>query len=168
MTPLDFLPALSGDYFKLDSKVLARALHIYVSLPQSYSPTSTVPYPVVFVLDGDSLFPIIAPTHLFLNIDYGVPEAIIVGIAYGSFDPETNKRDYDFTSPAEDADIRQGGATNFLVVLKDELIPQIERRYCVDSSRRILFGQSRGGCGSRKPVQIDFLEGFRVIGRMRG
>jgi uncharacterized protein len=145
IAPLNFLPALAGDYFRLDSEVIGRAFHIYVKLPQSYDTDSSQAYPVVFVLDGDSLFPVIAPTHLFLNIDNGVPEAVIVGIAYGSFDPSINMRGYDFTASAPDTNSAQGGAQHFHMFLTEELIPLIERRYRVDSSRRILFGQSRGG-----------------------
>jgi predicted alpha/beta superfamily hydrolase len=145
IAPLDFLPALAGDYFRLDSEVIGRAFHIYVNLPQSYDTESGQAYPVVFVLDGDSLFPVIAPTHLFLTIDNDVPEAVIVGIAYGSVDPSINMRGYDFTAPAPDTNSAQGGAPDFHMFLTEELIPLIERRYRVDSSRRILFGQSRGG-----------------------
>lgn len=145
VVPLDFLPALAGDYFRLKSDVIGRAFHIYINLPQSYDPDSSRAYPVVFVLDGDSLFPVIAPTHLFMTIDNDVPEAVVVGIAYGSFDPPVNMRGYDFTAPATDASSAQGGAKDFHTFLKEELIPTVERRYRIDSSRRILFGQSRGG-----------------------
>jgi uncharacterized protein len=144
-TPLDFLPALTGDYFRFDSRAVERPFHVYVSLPQSYRGDPSARYPVVYVLDGDSLFPIIAPTHLFLTIDEDLPEAIIVGVAYGSFDPSTNRRGYDFTPPATDAAADQGGAPAFHAFLEDELIPIVERRYRADPAKRILFGQSRGG-----------------------
>lgn len=39
----------------------------------------------------------------------------------------------------------QGGADAFQAFLKSELIPEVESRYRADSSRRVLFGQSRGG-----------------------
>lgn len=144
--PLNYLPALSGDYFELLSKETGRRYHIYIRLPESYSkaPLGTR-YPVVYLLDGDSLFPILATEHLFLNIDERLPEAIIVGIAYGSFDPLINKRDVDFTAPADGMKPEYAGAPAFQRFLKTELIPAIERRYRVDSDRRVLFGQSRGG-----------------------
>lgn len=142
--PLNHLPALSGDYFEFDSQAVGRSFHVYVRLPEAYVDESA-PYPVVYVLDGDSLFPILAANHLFLNYDEGLPEAIIVGIAYGSFDPSTNKRGFDFSAPAADAGPEQGGAPAFHSFLKSELIPEIEKRYRADPSRRILFGQSRGG-----------------------
>lgn len=84
-------------------------------------------------------------SHLFLNYDEAVPQAIIVGIAYGSFDPAINKRDYDFSAPAPDATREQGGAPAFQAFLKQELLPEIDRRYRTDPTRRVLFGQSRGG-----------------------
>jgi hypothetical protein len=139
------LPALSGDYFQLDSQEIGRAFHIYVGLPEGYEANSNVRYPAVYVLDGDSLFPILAANHLFLNYDENLPRAIVVGIAYGSFDPEINMRDFDFSAPAPDAGPNQGGAPAFHQFLKSELIPEVESRYSIDPSRRVLFGQSRGG-----------------------
>jgi hypothetical protein len=72
-------------------------------------------------------------------------EAIVVGIAYGSFDPSINRRGFDFSTPVENGDPERGGAAAFHDFLKSELIPQIENRYRTDPSRRVLFGQSRGG-----------------------
>jgi len=142
--PLNYLPALNGDYFEFESQAVGRLFHIYVRLPEGYV-KETARYPVVYLLDGDSLFPILAANHLFLNYDEGLPEAIVVGIAYGSFDLSINKRGFDFSAPAADAGPEQGGAPAFQSFLKNELIPEVERRYRADSSRRILFGQSRGG-----------------------
>jgi uncharacterized protein len=141
--PLNYLPALSGDYFKLESQAVGRAFHVYVRLPEGYD--ERVQYPVVYVLDGDSLFPILAATHLFLNFDEGLPEAKVVGIAYGSFDPSINMRGLDFSAPAADAQPEQGGAPAFQNFLRTELVPEIQRRYRADPTRRVLFGQSRGG-----------------------
>ncbi len=143
--PLDYLPVLKGDYFKIASKEVGRAFHIYISLPDSYSRDRSTRYPVVYALDGDSLFPVLSSHHRFLVIDEAIPEAIIVGIAYGSLDPTINKRAYDFSSPAPDATPEQGGASKFQAFLKTELIPEIERRHRADPTRRIVVGQSRAG-----------------------
>lgn len=144
LVPLDHLPALSGDYFKFQSEAVGRPFHVYVRLPEGYA-ENDAHYPTVYVLDGDSLFPILAANHLFLTYDEDLPEAIVVGIAYGSFDPATNRRGFDFSAPAADAGAEQGGAPDFHHFLKQELIPEVEGRYRSDSSRRVLFGQSRGG-----------------------
>ena len=143
--PLDYLPSLAGGYFPLSSEATGRVYHIYVRLPQGYAEDAGKRYPVVYVLDGDSLFPIIAASHLFLTIDDALPEAIVVGIAYGSFDPSINKRGIDFMPPSPDLPAGKSGAPAFQSFLRDELLPTVETRYRADPSRRVLFGQSRGG-----------------------
>ncbi|WP_056880614.1 alpha/beta hydrolase-fold protein [Pseudoxanthomonas sp. Root630] len=143
--PLEHLPALKGDYFPLTDRGSGRVHHVYVRLPEGYDPAASTRYPVVYLLDGDSLFPLLAPTHLFLHYDEKLPEAIVVGIAYGGFEPAINKRDTDFTAPGADATAGQGGAPGFLAFLRDQVIPEVERRHAADPSRRILLGQSRGG-----------------------
>lgn len=139
------LTALQGDYFKIQSTHVGRDFHINVRLPLGYQASDAKTYPVVYVLDGDSLFPLLAPTHLFLNLDEKLPEAIIVGISYGSFDPAINKRDIDFNAPAADAKPGEDGAPRFLAFLKSELIPKIEGQYRANAAKRVLVGQSRGG-----------------------
>ena len=143
--PLEHLPALKGDYFPLTDRGSDRVHHIYVRLPEGYDASAPTRYPVVYLLDGDSLFPLLAPTHLFLHYDEKLPEAIVVGIAYGGFDPAINKRNTDFTAPGADATAEQGGAPGFLAFLRDQVIPEVERRHAADPARRILLGQSRGG-----------------------
>ncbi|MGY1458625.1 alpha/beta hydrolase [Luteimonas sp. A649] len=143
--PLDHLPALKGGYFPITSQATGRTHHIYVRLPEDYDATGERTWPVVYLLDGDSLFPLLATTHLFLGYDEKLPEAIIVGIAYGSFDPATNKRDVDFTARGEGTAPGQGGAEAFHRFLAEQLLPEVEGRYRTDPARRVLVGQSRGG-----------------------
>jgi predicted alpha/beta superfamily hydrolase len=133
--PLDFLPAITGDYFPLASKATGTTYHIYVRYPQGYANNPSERYPVVYFLDGDSLFPLLGAQHLFLTIDDKIPDAIIVGIAYGGFDPSVNRRDRDFGS----------GSEAFQTFLMTELIPRVESVTRADSTRRILVGQSFGG-----------------------
>src|SRR5438094_763831 len=90
--PLEHLPALAGGYFPFASQATGRTYHVYVRLPQNYAADPSKRYPIVYLLDGDSLFPILAASHLYLTIDDKLPEAIVVGIAYGSFDPAVNAR----------------------------------------------------------------------------
>ena len=144
ITPLDYLPALKGDYFRLDSEAVGRPYHIYVRYPEGYEASPEKQYPVIYLLDGDSLFPVLAANHLFLHYDDKIPEAIVVGIAYGGFNPEINWRDVDFSTNAPDWK-RSGGAEAFHRFLETELLPEVEGRYRADPERRVLFGQSRGG-----------------------
>ncbi|MGE5563349.1 MAG: alpha/beta hydrolase [Bacillota bacterium] len=132
--PLDYLPSLAGDYFPLRSAAMGSTYHIYVRYPEDYAKEPTARYPVVYLLDGDSVFPMLAPEHLFLHYDDHIPDAVLVGIAYGSFAPPMNHREIDFGSRAAD----------FERFLADELIPAVERRVRADPARRILVGQSFG------------------------
>ena len=143
--PLDHLPALRGGYFPLLDTASGHAYHVYVRLPEGYDAAAGATWPVVYLLDGDSLFPLLAPTHLFLGHDEGLPEAIVVGIAYGSFDPPLNRRGDDFTADGPDTGPGQGGAGRFHRFLREQLLPQVEGRYRADPARRVLVGQSRGG-----------------------
>jgi predicted alpha/beta superfamily hydrolase len=133
-TPLEHLPALTGDYFPIQSAAAGGKYHIYIRYPEGYAEAPQRRYPVVYLLDGDSLFPYMAPHHLFLTYDDKLPEAILVGIAYGGFGP-VNRRGTDFGA----------GAAAFHSFLKSELIPAVERRVRGDPDKRVLVGQSLGG-----------------------
>jgi uncharacterized protein len=133
--PLDHLPALAGDYFPMRSRATGGLYHIYIRLPENYAAAPQQRYPTVYLLDGDSLFPYLAPHHLFLTYDDKLPEAILVGIAFGSFAPPVNRREQDFGP----------GSGAFQRFLKEELLPAVERRVRSQANRRILVGQSRGG-----------------------
>jgi predicted alpha/beta superfamily hydrolase len=134
ITPLNYLPSLAGDYFPLKSAAMGSAYHIYIRYPEGYAAKPNARYPIVYLLDGDSAFPLIAPEHLFLTYDDHLPEAIIVGIAYGSFAPPVNRREVDFGT----------GAADFQRFLATELIPIVEKRTRADPMKRILMGQSFG------------------------
>lgn len=133
--PLNHLPAIAGDYFPLASKETGLTYHIYVRHPQGYADDTAKRYPIIYLLDGDSAFPLLAAQHLFLTIDDKLPEAIVVGIAYGGFDPKVNKRDVDFGPRAED----------FHRFLETELFPRVEAKTRADPLQRVLVGQSYGG-----------------------
>ncbi|MEG3179169.1 alpha/beta hydrolase [Sphingomonas sp. LT1P40] len=159
---LAYLPALSGDYFSQPSRTTGRTYHIYVRLPQDYAADPARRYPVVYLLDGDSLFPILGATHLFLTLDDKLPEAIVVGIAYGGFGP-VNKRGIDYRERSTSEAPGEAGAAAFLSFLKGELIPAVETRYRADPARRILFGQSLGG---RFAIHSAFVEPDMFWGRI--
>lgn len=135
VTPLDHLPVLKGAYFPIASREAKHLYHIYIRYPEGYAEQPERRFPIVYLLDGDSLFPLLASLQLFLHYDDNLPDAVVVGIAYGSFDSPQNRRRQDFTE----------GAAAFSSFLERELFPTVERRVRVQSDRRILFGQSRGG-----------------------
>ncbi|MBA3512377.1 alpha/beta hydrolase-fold protein [Sphingomonas sp.] len=141
IVPLNHLPALAGDYFPLHSRSNGHLYHIYVRLPEGYAAEPSRRYPIVYLLDGDSLFPVVGANHIFLTIDDKIPEAIVVGIAYGSFAKPINRRHIDFMPPGPE----ESGTAAFHRFLEAELLPAVEGRYRADPTKRILFGQSRAG-----------------------
>jgi predicted alpha/beta superfamily hydrolase len=141
--PLDYLPALAGDYFALKAARTGATYHIYIRYPEGYASEPTRRYPIVYLLDGDSLLPMLAAEHLFIHYDDKVPDAILVGIAYGSFDPPVNRRHFDYSPPSGKP--TEGGAPGFEQFLREQVIPSVESRSRADPARRILVGQSRGG-----------------------
>jgi uncharacterized protein len=145
VVPLNHLPALAGDYFPLRSAANKHLYHIYVRLPEGYAQRPDERFPIVYLLDGDSTFPMLAPQHLFMTYDDKLPEAILVGIAYGSFSKPTNRRHIDFMPPATGVPAAEAGADQFLAFLERELLPRVEGKFRADPARRILVGQSRGG-----------------------
>ncbi|HEY6047767.1 MAG TPA: alpha/beta hydrolase-fold protein, partial [Sphingomicrobium sp.] len=141
--PLDYLPALTGDYFPLRSAGSGTTYHIYIRYPDGYAEHPNQRYPIVYLLDGDSALPLLAPEHLFIHYDDKIPDAIMVGIAYGSFDPSVNHRHFDY-SPASGKP-SEGGAPAFERFLREQVVPTVESRTRADPTHRILVGQSRGG-----------------------
>jgi uncharacterized protein len=166
--PAGALDALHGlkstDYFVHQSPSLGRPFHIYVKVPEN-AERGAAKLPVIYLLDGGETFPIIAAYSHYLTFAEEMPEAIIVGISYGTDDPENgNMRVTDFTAPAAD-NPAYGGAEKFLQMIENELIPRIERDYPADVKRRALVGMSLGGqfvlyAASNKP---DLFDGFVAI-----
>lgn len=116
---------------------------ILVGLPTDYDDESS--YPVVYILDGGSLFPMLRTYQRYLHFGEETPDVIMVGISYGNDDwQQGNNRSHDFTAPSEERDF-WGGAEDFLAFFETELIPAIEDRYAANPARRVIFGQSLGG-----------------------
>lgn len=139
------LQSLAGvQYLLVEPKSLDRTFHIYVRLPASHG-SAEKRYPTVYLLDGGITFPLMASYYRYLELSGTVPEAILVGLSYGSADwRKGNMRSTDFTAPAEDRE-HYGGAESFLGFFQQELFPLIEQAYASDADKRVIFGQSLGG-----------------------
>lgn len=138
----------------LHSQRTGKDYRIFVSEPRHAPPPDG--YPVLYVLDGNALFPGLAIQAQALE-DRPDPNlrdsVLVVGIGY------PGEALYDFKARAEDytpkADDRQrlpgrepppsGGADDFLAFIEHELKPLIAKRYQVDARRQTLFGHSYGG-----------------------
>jgi predicted alpha/beta superfamily hydrolase len=139
-----------AEQFDTVSKITGRAYRIDISRPTAPPPLTG--YPVVYVLDGDTSFPIVARQLR----DATKPAVLVVGIAY----PESARasvlrlRDMSPTQPnahslpmVGDGRVPDdfGGADAFHRFMIEELRPAIARLKPVDASRQSLMGYSLGG-----------------------
>ncbi|MGB5287828.1 MAG: alpha/beta hydrolase-fold protein [Ignavibacteriaceae bacterium] len=139
-----FLSAQNFNLYNTEEKMFPAksvedTFHIFISLPDNYADSDEA-YPVLYVLDGDVAFGMAASIARYFEIGGNIPELIIVGIGYGSIDRSSgNKSRRDYRPTAE------GGAENFLLFLKDELIPYIVSSYRTIPDDRAISGYSSGG-----------------------
>ncbi len=137
-------PLVIGVTDKIVSKELSETRLLNIYLPDSYVKNDTLPYPVVYLLDGSANedFLHIAGLVQFLTMIGAMPETIVVGIANVD-----RRRDFTFpTSVDEDKKLVpvNGGAAKFISFVEQELKPYVEKNYKV-SKKSTLIGQSLGG-----------------------
>lgn len=135
---------LPHDTFTLESKALHEMRTINVYLPSGYNGIVPNSYPVLYMPDGGIAedFPHVSNTVDALIREGVIREHLVVGI-------ENTQRRRDMTGPTEVASDREiapvvGGSADFRAFLRDELIPEIERRYRVTNERAII-GESAAG-----------------------
>ena len=136
-----------ADQFDIPSRITGRTYRIYVSRPAAPPPKSG--YPVVYVLDGDTSFPVVAR-------QLRGPPVLVVGIAYPDSARSGVLRLRDLTPAQPNANTLPmagegkvpddfGGADAFHRFMMEELRPAIARLRPVDASRQSLIGYSLGG-----------------------
>lgn len=119
---------------------------LYINLPESYDRDTLKSYPVYYALDGNRTFGVTTRIYNGLWDDGFAPEIIIVGITYsGSKTNPNENRSRDLTPTNIERIASSGGASNFLKLLSDELIPFIDGRYRTDKTNRTLAGTSFAG-----------------------
>ncbi len=130
---------------QLTSSKIGRTYHLSVLLPLSYA-TPDKNYPVVYLLDGDTLFGMAASSTAFLQWG-SAQEVIVVGICYDieSIDQWGVLRELDFKIPEVKDAPPTSHAPLFLDALTSEIIPFIETNYRTVPSQRGLYGFSSSG-----------------------
>src|SRR5215203_282866 len=134
--------------FRIYSKNVLDSFEISVNLPNGYREQQTKKYPVVYLLDANLYFDIVATT-LNKYSDVGLaPSVILVGIGYRDFQTMDSLRNRDDTYPTAIPEYEMsvsGGADKFLSFIDKDLIPHIDSVYKTDTAKRILMGHSLGG-----------------------
>lgn len=137
-------PLAIGETFTIESKALNEQRRINVYLPAAYAMDAEGRLPVLFMPDGGM-------GEDFLHI----AGLVQVGSGNGTMRPmilvgiENTQRRRDLTGPTEiEADKKiapvVGGSAAFRSFIRDELIPEIERRYRTTNERGIV-GESLAG-----------------------
>ena len=123
----DAAPFVCGAYRKLHSTVLSEERTLLVGLPADYEKSARI-YPVLYRLDGDSVFFLhtISATAYMVDMREQKSDYIVIAI-------QNTDRNRDMNP--------EGGADNFIRFIKSELMPYVEKNYRASGSR-ILAGQS--------------------------
>jgi len=134
-----------SEQFTLHSKNVGRDFLIQVARPASPEPGRT---PVVFLLDGNTLFPMTASLLGIDGFNGTFETAFVIGIGYkvATKAEWATQRTVDLRfapASAPPGDGRKGAA--FARFLTTELRPLIEARYRTNPHRAILAGHSFGG-----------------------
>ncbi|MGN6566977.1 MAG: alpha/beta hydrolase [Flavipsychrobacter sp.] len=119
---------------------------VSVSVPTNYDRQKR--YPVVYVLDANLYFDILATTLNKYSPVGLAPEVILVGIGYKDFQTMDSLRDRDYTYPAAMPQYEMsvsGGANKFLSFISGQLMPEVDKMYPTDTAHRVLMGHSLGG-----------------------
>src|SRR5574338_1452478 len=130
----------------VSSIVPRQEYQLQVMLPAGYNNSNKLTYPVVYLMDAQWDFPLVASLYGQQYYDGFIPSMIIVGVTWGGANPNPDSlRARDYTPTNEKRLPQSGGAARFLSVLKNELIPFIEKNYRVENNDRTLMGCSLGG-----------------------
>jgi len=124
--------------FSITSAVNGATYNIKVAQP-SNDLSSGGHCAVIYVLDGEENFNLVADECEKLSARYGTENVLVVSIGYG------RSRDLDYT-PTKTSD-SMGGAPEFLQFIKEELVPRMEVEFQADTARssRVILGHSFGG-----------------------
>jgi uncharacterized protein len=137
-------PVVIGEIVHIRSSVLKEERTLFISKPAGYEDGADR-YPVLYVLDGETLFRSSGAIAEFLAASERTPEMLVVAIASGSFEQRTR----DLTPPSSaEIDNRfspgNGGADAFLSFVAGELIPFVDKTYRT-RPYKVLIGHSFGG-----------------------
>ncbi len=142
----------------LHSSIASDIYRLHISLPLTYANSDNT-YPVVYLADGNGLFPLVRGISEALSGGLEIPRLILVGIGYDTDDARAwgrlrerdllptdasatdGSRRQEFTRTG----IRRGQADLFLRFIREELKPFIEANYRTNPDDSTYVGNSYGG-----------------------
>ena len=137
-------PLVIGESFNIDSQALQEKRHINVYMARAWDTAPDAPLPVLYMPDG-------GVAEDFLH----VAGLLQVSVANGTMRPfmligmQNTQRRRDLTGPTDSAEDRKiapvvGGASAYRAFIRDELMPEIARRYRTTGETAIV-GESLAG-----------------------
>ena len=141
-------PHDSVSSFALYSTSVKDSFMINVYIPDTSLVEGPTRLPVIYVLDANLYFDIYASILRKYSEVGLIPAAILVGIGYSSFEKMDSLRVRDYTFPVGLPEYEMsvsGRADAFLNFVRNELVPEFDRKFPSDTSKRILAGHSLGG-----------------------
>ena len=137
-------PLVIGESFTIDSQALKEKRHINVYVARAWDTPPDAPLPVLYMPDG-------GVAEDFLH----VAGLLQVSVANGTMRPfmlvgmQNTQRRRDLTGPTENAEDRKiapvvSGAPAYRNFIRDELMPEVKRRYRTTGETAIV-GESLGG-----------------------
>ncbi|MCO7126539.1 alpha/beta hydrolase-fold protein [Sporolactobacillus shoreicorticis] len=142
-------------HWELKSENVACTYQIFTYKPNVPAPEEG--YPVLYVLDANATFgSIVEAVRLQTRQPKGYDPTVVVGIGYQTDGPfDITGRFRDFTVEAADNELlprgdgkswpKNGGADAFLKFINEELKPEIQTQFSINTNRQALFGHSLGG-----------------------
>ncbi|PJE48104.1 MAG: hypothetical protein CUR34_01095 [Sediminibacterium sp.] len=140
LAQIDNTDIVIGKKKYLYSKVLSEKRELYIYIPNSYNNNDYKHYPVLYLLDGGTLFQSFSGIVDRLSSDASpqIPEMIVVGIQTSQHrlrDASPTKSLIGYRGVEEEAFKESGGADKFLKFIEKELIPHIDSSYRTNSYR---------------------------------
>ncbi|TDY35555.1 alpha/beta hydrolase-fold protein [Janthinobacterium sp. 75] len=137
-------PLVIGETFSIDSQALKEKRHINVYMARAWDTPPDAPLPVLYMPDG-------GVAEDFLH----VAGLLQVSVANGTMRPfmlvgmQNTQRRRDLTGPTDNAEDRKiapvvGGASAYRAFIRDELMPEVKRRYRTTGEMAIV-GESLAG-----------------------
>lgn len=143
----------------------------FVYTPPGYDPSAATRYPVLYLLHGysddASGWTAVGRANLILDslIAEGKAKPMIIVMPLGYGAPEIVEPSRGQAASLRNAELREKNYTKFAAALIDEVIPQVERSYKVESNRdaRAIAGLSMGGAESLL-TGLNHLDKFSWVG----
>jgi len=123
-----------------------RRYQVYAAWPEGEAPAGG--WPVVYVLDANTMFPTMVDSVRALARRASPKQALVIGIGYPPDLKPGEERAFDLTARlgSEPPTLPgTGGAEGFADFIERELKPAIAARFRVDAARETIFGHSYGG-----------------------